>query len=490
MQFVFKGLVLISSNQPVTNTAQSWFKRRLMLANFKKVPKEPDPGFLDKLKRGLSGFTNYLLKIPVEEISEFIVKGSNKRSSAEVWDNMRDSDSLAAWVNDHIIFDPEAKTPTGENANEWKDCTPNQIATLYGHYNYFCCKTNKKALGLQNFSRTLEEICTQTLKMNVYRERFQIDGKRCRGFVGLRIRRAIDPHPTIDEMLETTGRNPGQVGESPVLRDLESGPVVVPAQGDVGPTKEIVELISPKDAVNNSAKQTDPPPNYKKLQQVIDEQQRVIDELQQQINEQKLKELSRKPLDMDGEVSGVEPTIYQERAPLPNLPIVSSKPRGFGKVSENKKSYANESGINSSSQDKATNNNDKPIKDIVLFELDKPSDVFPERVITLANLPQVFRTAFNQFYQEAPTDEVKPITEFDISVVEEIGERIGAAISQHEEATWMQTEQTLIQMVKWCWEESVEKLRRVVDVKAWKEQITDEVIEVIASIGHTPIDCE
>jgi len=51
-------------------------------------------------------------------------------------------------------------------------------------------------------------------------------------------------------------------------------------------------------------------------------------------------------------------------------------------------------------------------------------------------------------------------------------------------------EQTLIQMVKWCWEESVEKLRRVVDVKAWKEQITDEVIEVIASIGHTPIDCE
>lgn len=448
MQFVFKGLVLISSNQPIVNSAQSWFKRRLMLANFNRVPKEPDPGFLEKLKRGLSGFTNYLLKIPVEEIKEFLVKGSNKRSSAEVWDNMRDSDSLAAWVNDHIIFDPEAKTPTGDNANEWKDCTPNQIATLYGHYNYFCSKTNRKALGLQNFSRTLEEICTQTLKENVFKERFNIDGKRCRGFVGIRIRRVLDPHPTTDERLETTEKNPGQVGPTPVSRGLESGPEVVPAQSEVGPTKELTELTNPEEAVNSSAKQTDSAPQYEQQTLALDEQQAP--------------QLDGQTPALDGEVAGAETTVYQERANLPNLPTENCE-------LEN--------------QDSST-----PIKNVVLFELDKPSDFFPERVITLSNLPQVFRTAFKQFYQETPTDEVKSITEFDVSVVEEIGERIGAEISQHEGATWMQTQETLIQTVKWCWEEAAEKLRGVVDVKAWREQITDAVIELIAVIGYTPID--
>lgn len=468
MQFVFKGLVLISSNQPVVNTAQSWFKRRLLLANFNRVPKEPDPGFLDKLKKGLSGFTNYLLTIPVGEIKEFITQGSNKRSSAEVWDNMRDSDSLAAWVNDHIIFDPEAKTPTGDNANEWKDCTPNQISSLYGHYNYFCSKTNRKALGLQNFSRTLEEICTQTLKENVSRQRIYVDEKRCRGFIGVRIRRVLDPHPTIDELLEKTENKVVQVVPSPELRDLEVVPEAVPGR--------------PQAVQSNECTQ-----HQLEIQNISTE---IREDATSEINKQENKQVAEAPPQLDNlkpsrDNLGDDPqtTVYQERDSLDNLPAETSELE------------------NQDSSDSPA----APIKDVVLVEVDKPSAVFPERVITLANLPQVFRAAFKQFYQEyslreqealTAADEVKPITEFNVSVVEEIGERIGAFISQHEEATWMsakadswqQAQENLIQVLGWCWEEAGDKLRRVVDVKAWREQITDAVIEQIGGIGLVPVD--
>ncbi len=209
MEFTFKGLVLISSNHPITNTSEAWLKRRLLLANFNKVPRKPDPNMIDKLSEQLSGFTNYLLDIPEAEIKDYLLGDNSKPADADIWENMIDSDSLAAWVNDHIIFDQTAKTAIGGNANEWKTNkiqpgnpdSPSMITTLFGHYNFFCVNTNRKALGSKNFKSKFDELCTQVLRQDVRYQRFRIDDKQVRGFIGVRLRENHDPQLPIDELL-------------------------------------------------------------------------------------------------------------------------------------------------------------------------------------------------------------------------------------------------------------------------------------------------
>jgi phage/plasmid-associated DNA primase len=122
--FRFEGMVAISSNQPIFHAGSGrWLTRRALMVPFKQIIPDHRIRDLEKdFESELSAFTHYLLSIPESEI-EAVLRGvqDKQKISLTLWEAQMRSDGLASWVNEHLIFDPLAKTQIGSNAREWLD---------------------------------------------------------------------------------------------------------------------------------------------------------------------------------------------------------------------------------------------------------------------------------------------------------------------------------------------------------------------------------
>ncbi|MHC5830063.1 MAG: DUF3854 domain-containing protein, partial [Nostoc sp.] len=89
------------------NNAVSAIKRRNLEADF-----EPE----------LAAFTNYILSLSDDHVTR-VISGLEEipECTLEFWENRMRVDSIAAWVNQHIIADPLAVTPIGCDRNEGQD---------------------------------------------------------------------------------------------------------------------------------------------------------------------------------------------------------------------------------------------------------------------------------------------------------------------------------------------------------------------------------
>jgi putative DNA primase/helicase len=199
--FRFPGLALITANQPCfPASALSWLKRRIIQHEFAYTPTKRNRNLVREFEPEISAFTRYLLSIPVAEI-ERILDPEDQSINGTFWEDRVRADPMAAWLNELVIHDAEAKTAVGADKNEWKDATyvPTK-STLFGSYNHYCTGGGYSAKGKNNFSADLVELCREVLGWkDVSKERAAV------GVVikGLRLRTDTDKGiATVEELLE------------------------------------------------------------------------------------------------------------------------------------------------------------------------------------------------------------------------------------------------------------------------------------------------
>lgn len=92
-------------------------------------------------------------------------------------------DSIAAWINECCIHDPDAMTPVGSDKDN--------AEALFGSYWQYCQRTGSKAKGSREFSPSLLDLCKHILRWASVEKLVRNNGKFIKG---LRLRDDADGH--------------------------------------------------------------------------------------------------------------------------------------------------------------------------------------------------------------------------------------------------------------------------------------------------------
>jgi len=195
-QYRYDGMVLLLSNIPIfTGDAVSRIARRVITApcnNTVAISQRRDLNL--EFTSELDAFTNHVLAIPDAQVTR-VLQGLEDipECTLEFWENRIRTDSIAAWVNDWVIYDVLAETAIGSNKEEGTD--GNSPHTLYGSYCLHSKQSGTQPKANKNFSPDLLELCHSVLGWDIERKVTKT-GKFIRG---LRLRTDSDGnYPTHD----------------------------------------------------------------------------------------------------------------------------------------------------------------------------------------------------------------------------------------------------------------------------------------------------
>lgn len=209
--FEYQGMTLVVSNFPIfSGGSSSRAKRRTITVPCNNsVPESQRKQLSTIFEPELSAFTNYLISLSDDHVTA-VLKGKKEipECTLEFWNNQMKGDSVAAWLNDRLIYDPNAITPIGNDRNEGANGEP---ITLFGSYIRHCASSGDSPKSSKVFSPDLIELCHTVLKWPVEKQHTKT-GKFIKG---LRLRTALDAEiPTYDYTLteQVTGRVTGDDG--------------------------------------------------------------------------------------------------------------------------------------------------------------------------------------------------------------------------------------------------------------------------------------
>lgn len=208
LNFRFPGMVIVTSNAPIFHAdGGSWLTRRIVMLPFDHKPAADKVRDLEaEFEPELSAFTNYLLSIPNDEITRVLRRIDKDGISPTLWQSKIRTDSIAAWVNEWVIYDPTAKTQIGSDRHEWAGKEYDaQLSTLFGSYSHYCHISGLQAKGKNNFSSDLIELCQQTLGWGDVQ--YGRDGQGRRIICGLKLRTHGNTALSVEDSLTTDDRS-------------------------------------------------------------------------------------------------------------------------------------------------------------------------------------------------------------------------------------------------------------------------------------------
>jgi putative DNA primase/helicase len=155
--YTYKGMVLMASNYPVfKNESSSGLDRRKVMVPLNHKPKQRDINLKNKIESELDAFTNHLLAIPDEEVTKTLL---GTKEVAEVnllsWTEKTETDSIAWWLDGHVIFGSEYSYPIGSDKTD--------VNRLFGHYYTECKNAGKSPVSVTEFSSRLLDLVNNTL---------------------------------------------------------------------------------------------------------------------------------------------------------------------------------------------------------------------------------------------------------------------------------------------------------------------------------------
>lgn len=170
LQYRYDGMVVVCSNLPIfTGDAAARIQRRVITVPCNNpVPASIRRDLNAEFQPELDAFTNYILSIPDEHVTKVLMGIANiPECTQSFWENRIRVDSIAAWINDWVIYDPLAMTPIGSNKEEGLNGNPR---TLYGSYCLHCKQSGTAPKANKNFSPDLLELCRSVLGWEVERK--------------------------------------------------------------------------------------------------------------------------------------------------------------------------------------------------------------------------------------------------------------------------------------------------------------------------------
>ncbi|WP_309225749.1 DUF3854 domain-containing protein [Sphaerospermopsis sp. LEGE 08334] len=199
-KFKYDGMVMVLSNLPIFGgESASRVKRRVLTVPCNNVCPVTKRKNLEKdFEPELAAFTNHVLTISDDHVTS-VLMGIQEipECTLEFWENRMRVDSIAAWINQSVIHDPEAQTAIGFSKHEGSD--GGEILTLFGSYSRHCYNLGDSPKSHKNFSPDLLELCKSVLNWPVEKVHTNT-GKFIRG-LKLRIPGIHDHIPTYDVWL-------------------------------------------------------------------------------------------------------------------------------------------------------------------------------------------------------------------------------------------------------------------------------------------------
>lgn len=250
----YEGMVLLMSNFPVfAGDSASRVKRRVITVPCNNPVVTVNSNLEAELEGELSAFTNYLLTLKDDFVTTTL-KGvkDNPICTLEFWEGRMRVDSISAWLNQYVIYDPTASTPVGADKSEGDNGTP---VTLFGSYNQYMKKAGGTPTSHKNFSPNVLDLCNSILSWKVERH----VTKTGKFIKGLRLREPGDENiPTYDYVLmQKVKGEENNISEE--TDDKPSPPSQVRRSKDSEPSPKPNPEASPEEESDNEGRNQSPP---------------------------------------------------------------------------------------------------------------------------------------------------------------------------------------------------------------------------------------
>lgn len=220
--FTLEGWVMVATNKETiaSDRTNALFRRRIPVYFTQVVPEDerrslldfaPDGGMRGELAPFLPGVFNWVMAMP-DELMEAYIKNPQAKVEAMAQfqaDSLLNTDSLAQWVNEWIVYEPGAWTKTGDKNNSSRIC-------LYPNYIKYCDAVGVKPISMQNFSIALENLLQKTLGLDVKRKR--ADSRSGSGLTNIRLVQTtlVQPDP------DNSTASPTEVIDEPIPCTVEA----------------------------------------------------------------------------------------------------------------------------------------------------------------------------------------------------------------------------------------------------------------------------
>jgi putative DNA primase/helicase len=185
--FAYEGMVILASEFPLFygETGEGLKRRTILLPMTARVEDKDRRNLQADFESELAAFTNHLLSIPDEFVSEVL---RSLEDSPEVnlysWQSRLREDSIAAWLDERLIYDSESVVP---------------ISKLYEDYRNFCEQTGHQFKSQTRFSPELLEVCL-SIQWQVSKKKHN----QGRSITGVKLRRyeSFENYPSHETQLE------------------------------------------------------------------------------------------------------------------------------------------------------------------------------------------------------------------------------------------------------------------------------------------------
>jgi phage/plasmid-associated DNA primase len=189
--YVYEGMVILSANEaPESSDRTSGQERRkLTIGLDNRIPEYEGRNLAQEFRPYLPGLLKRVLEISPERVTA-LVKHTEKNVPAlaqKKWAQMIETNPIAAWVDECLVFEPNAKTYIGidnpEQSGRWLYANFCQFQKNSGH---------KGTLPVKRFSSNLRDLLKNQMKVSIVEGRDR-NGSYIQG-VGLRC--FFDPNGT------------------------------------------------------------------------------------------------------------------------------------------------------------------------------------------------------------------------------------------------------------------------------------------------------
>jgi P4 family phage/plasmid primase-like protien len=176
-KFKFQGTVVLASNSPIFMGDDSYgLSRRLIPIPFpQKIHKSERRDLTEEFTRDLPAFTTYLLGLDRDWVTNTLRQANDLKAIKDLeWELTIRTDSIAAFYEEKLIYEPGATV---------------SAAQIYGEYKQFCSDTGFAAKHQNNFCPSLVNLLVDKLEKDVNSHKT----KTGKVIEGIRLRSVLDP---------------------------------------------------------------------------------------------------------------------------------------------------------------------------------------------------------------------------------------------------------------------------------------------------------
>jgi P4 family phage/plasmid primase-like protien len=188
-KFKFEGMAVIASNSPIFMGDDSYgLSRRLIPIPFsQKIPKSDRRDLTAEFTADLPAFTTYLLNLDRDWVTDTLQQANSLKAIKDLeWEMTIRTDSIAAFYEEQLIYDPKLTTYDGDKVVYQRDWV--LAANAYKAYRQFCSDTGFVAKHQNNFCCSLVNLLVDKLEKDVSARKTKV-GKVIEG---LRLRSILD----------------------------------------------------------------------------------------------------------------------------------------------------------------------------------------------------------------------------------------------------------------------------------------------------------